>query len=51
MISFQALSVEYIHDKKGRQYMIDFMDKQGYFVHSFVQCPDNLANDIIFLKR
>ncbi|XP_011135246.1 uncharacterized protein LOC105180701 isoform X2 [Harpegnathos saltator] len=47
----EALSVEYIHDAKGPKYMIAAMEKQGYYVHSFVRQEDNLANDIIFVKR
>ncbi|XP_032668685.1 uncharacterized protein LOC116842913 isoform X2 [Odontomachus brunneus] len=47
----EALSVEYIHNAKGQQYMIDLMNRQGYYVHSFVKQEHNLANDIIFVKR
>lgn len=49
--TFQTLSVEYIHNKKGRKYLIDMMERQGYYVYSLVTHPDNLANDIIFVKR
>ncbi|XP_014483958.1 PREDICTED: uncharacterized protein LOC106749229 isoform X2 [Dinoponera quadriceps] len=47
----EALSVEYIHNAKGPKYMIDLMDRQGYYVYSFVRREHNLANDIIFVKR
>ncbi|XP_034952296.1 uncharacterized protein [Chelonus insularis] len=50
-VDIKALSVEYTHVSKGRQYMIDFMDRYGYYVYTFVNKPDNLANDIIFVKR
>jgi len=43
--------VEYIHNAKGQKYLIDMMERQGYYVYSFVKHPDNLANDIIFVKR
>jgi len=49
--TFQALSVEYIHNAKGQKYLIDMMERQGYYVYSFVKHSDNLANDIIFVKR
>ncbi|XP_071557039.1 LOW QUALITY PROTEIN: uncharacterized protein [Temnothorax nylanderi] len=50
-VDIKALSVEYIHNAKGRKYLIDMMDHRGYYVYSFVNHPDNLANDIIFVKR
>ncbi|TGZ53325.1 Protein Star [Temnothorax longispinosus] len=50
-VDIKALSVEYIHNAKGRKYLIDMMDHRGYYVYSFVEHPDNLANDIIFVKR
>lgn len=50
-VDIKALSVEYIHNAKGRKYLIDMMERRGYYVYSFVKHPDNLANDIIFVKR
>lgn len=50
-VDIKALSVEYIHNAKGRKYLIDMMEHRGYYVYSFVTHPDNLANDIIFVKR
>lgn len=50
-VDIKVLSVEHKHNAKGRKYMIDMMDKRDYYVHSFVERTDNLANDIIFVKR
>ncbi|XP_011864126.1 PREDICTED: uncharacterized protein LOC105560011 [Vollenhovia emeryi] len=50
-VDIKALSVEYIHNAKGRKYLIDMMEQRGYYVYSFVKHPLNLANDIIFVKR
>ncbi|KAL6430312.1 hypothetical protein ACFW04_007787 [Cataglyphis niger] len=50
-VDIKALSVEYIHNAKGRKYLIDMMEQRGYYVYSFVERSDNLANDIIFVKR
>ncbi|XP_011630794.1 uncharacterized protein LOC105422916 isoform X1 [Pogonomyrmex barbatus] len=50
-VDIKTLSVEYIHNAKGRKYLIDMMEHRGYYVYSFVEHPDNLANDIIFVKR
>ncbi|XP_011259093.2 uncharacterized protein LOC105253039 isoform X3 [Camponotus floridanus] len=50
-VDIKALSVEYIHNPKGQKYLIDMMEQRGYYVYSFVKQMDNLANDIIFVKR
>ncbi|XP_018403158.1 PREDICTED: uncharacterized protein LOC108780069 [Cyphomyrmex costatus] len=50
-VDIKALSVEFIHNKKGKKYLIDMMERQGYYVYSLVTHSDNLANDIIFVKR
>ncbi|XP_039310977.1 uncharacterized protein LOC105200111 isoform X2 [Solenopsis invicta] len=50
-VDIKTLSVEYIHNAKGQKYLIDMMDRKGYYVYSFVKHPDNLANDIIFVQR
>lgn len=50
-VDIKTLSVEYIHNPKGRKYLIDMMEQRGYYVYSFVEQSDNLANDIIFVKR
>ncbi|XP_018371737.1 PREDICTED: uncharacterized protein LOC108766737 isoform X1 [Trachymyrmex cornetzi] len=50
-VDIKTLSVEYIHNKKGRKYLVDLMERRGYYVYSLVTHPDNLANDIIFVKR
>lgn len=31
--------------------MIEFMAKRHYYVYSFVEHKDNLANDVIFVKK
>ncbi|XP_029169317.1 uncharacterized protein LOC114939225 [Nylanderia fulva] len=50
-VDIKTLSVEYIHNPKGRKYLVDMMEQRGYYVYSFVEQSDNLANDIIFVKR
>ncbi|XP_012229500.2 uncharacterized protein [Linepithema humile] len=55
-VDIKVLSVEYIHNAKKdikdiKQYMIDMMKQRGYYVYKFVERSDNLANDIIFVKR
>ncbi|XP_043289340.1 uncharacterized protein [Venturia canescens] len=50
-IDIRTLSVEHIHGRVGRKQMIEFMEKRGYYVYSFVERDDNLANDIIFVKK
>ncbi|XP_033214287.1 uncharacterized protein LOC117171264 [Belonocnema kinseyi] len=50
-VDIKTLSVEYIHNERSRDYMIDLMKKNGYYVHSYVEHEDNLANDIIFVKE
>ncbi|KAL0122206.1 hypothetical protein PUN28_007152 [Cardiocondyla obscurior] len=50
-VDIKALSVEYVHNVKGKKYLIDMMERWGYYVYNFVKRPDNLANDIVFVKR
>ncbi|XP_015606729.1 uncharacterized protein LOC107273247 [Cephus cinctus] len=50
-LDIKTLSVEYVHGKKDRDYMINFMKKRGYHVYNFVERDDNLANDVIFVKN
>ncbi|XP_012268938.2 uncharacterized protein LOC105693518 isoform X2 [Athalia rosae] len=50
-VNIKALSVEYIHDKKSLEEMTTLMEKQGYEVDDFVIRDDNLANDVIFVKK
>jgi len=45
-----VLSVEFIHDKEGKEAIRDFMESKGYYVHSEVTHPNWLANDFIFVK-
>ncbi|XP_044581714.1 uncharacterized protein LOC123263205 [Cotesia glomerata] len=50
-VDIKTLSVEYTHVESGKEKMVEFMAKNGYYVYSFVKKPNNLANDIIFVKR
>ncbi|XP_020290568.1 uncharacterized protein LOC109858082 [Pseudomyrmex gracilis] len=50
-VDIKTMSVEYIHNAKGQKYLIKMMEQRGYYVYSFVKRPDNLANDIVFVKR
>lgn len=49
-IDILTLSVEFIHGKKGKEALQEFMEKKGYVVESEVTHPDWLANDFIFVK-
>ncbi|KZC08311.1 Protein Star [Dufourea novaeangliae] len=49
-ISIETLSVEFSHVEDGRKQLIDFMEKNGYYVYSSVVRSDKLAHDIIFSK-
>ncbi|XP_051163581.1 uncharacterized protein LOC127282995 isoform X2 [Leptopilina boulardi] len=51
LVDIKALSVEYIHNKESKEYMIDLMKGNGYYVYSYVEHDNNLANDIIFVKE
>ncbi|XP_076760564.1 uncharacterized protein LOC143429061 [Xylocopa sonorina] len=50
-INIKTLSVEFSHVEDGKRKLIDFMKSNNYFVYSFVVRDDNLAHDIIFVKR
>ncbi|KAF7994766.1 hypothetical protein HCN44_004238 [Aphidius gifuensis] len=50
LVDIKTLSVEFTHAENDRQEMIDYMKLQGYYVHSLVTHPNNLANDFIFVK-
>jgi hypothetical protein len=45
------LSVEFIHDKEGKEEIRNFMAHQGYEVVTEVTHPMWLANDFIFAKK
>lgn len=51
LIDITALSVEFNHNKQSLDYLTDMMDARGYEVVEVVTHPDNLANDVIFVKR
>ncbi|CAL7935565.1 unnamed protein product [Xylocopa violacea] len=50
-INIKTLSVEFSHVEGGKRELIDFMESKNYFVYSLVVRDDNLAHDIIFVKR
>ena len=47
----QVLSVEYIHDKGGREAVKKFMTSKGFRIFGEVRDPRNLANDFIFVNN
>jgi len=47
----QVLSIEYVHDKGGRETVKKFMQGKGYHVFGEVKDPRNWANDLIFLNN
>jgi hypothetical protein len=47
---FQTMSVEYVHVKEGKNRLKEFVEGQGYELHSEVVHENNLANDFIFIK-
>ncbi|XP_043470295.1 uncharacterized protein LOC122503701 isoform X2 [Leptopilina heterotoma] len=51
LVDIKTLSVEYIHNTESKKYMIDLMKGNGYYVYSYVEHDNNLANDIIFVKE
>ena len=51
---FQIISAEFSHESEAgssQSEMKTFMEEKGYFVHSTVTHPKNLANDYIFVKN
>lgn len=49
-VHIQTLSVEFIHDKEGKDQIKEFMSNLGYEVVKEVTDPNWLANDFIFNK-
>ncbi|XP_046439861.1 protein Star-like [Daphnia pulex] len=49
-VRIQTLSVEFIHDKEGKDQIREYMTLQGYEVVKEVTDPNWLANDFIFNK-
>ncbi|KAI9556512.1 hypothetical protein GHT06_016301 [Daphnia sinensis] len=49
-VRIQTLSVEFIHDKEGKDQIKEYMTQQGYEVVKEVTDPNWLANDFIFNK-
>ncbi|XP_059468758.1 protein Star-like [Neocloeon triangulifer] len=47
----RTLSVEYLHDKEGKNAIRNFMEEAGYSVHSVIVRRLNRANDFIFIKN
>ncbi|XP_042870470.1 protein Star-like [Penaeus japonicus] len=50
-VDIKTLSVEFIHDREGKDAIKKYMDGNGYNVYSEVTHPGSLANDFIFVKR
>ncbi|XP_011307559.1 uncharacterized protein [Fopius arisanus] len=50
-VDITTLSVEFTHVEGGQQRLMEFMQTKGYFVYSLVTNKDNLANDVIFVKK
>lgn len=46
----QTMSVEFVHVNEGKKALREFVEQQGYVLHSEVTHKDNLANDFIFVK-
>ncbi len=49
----KVISAEFSHEREGnstKAAMTEFMEQNGYIVHSTVIHPHNLANDYIFVK-
>jgi hypothetical protein len=44
------MSVEFVHVNEGKKALREFVEQQGYVLHSEVTHKDNLANDFIFVK-
>ena len=54
MTCLQVISAEFFHGSEAglsKSEMTTFMEEKGYFVHSTVTHPQNLANDYIFVKN
>ena len=54
VVFFQIISAEFSHESEAgssQSEMKTFMEEKGYFVHSTVTHPKNLANDYIFVKN
>ncbi|XP_063980717.1 uncharacterized protein LOC135164374 isoform X3 [Diachasmimorpha longicaudata] len=50
-VDITTLSVEFTHVEGGQERLIKFMEEKGYTVHDLVTNEDNLANDVIFVKK
>ncbi|CAG7687375.1 unnamed protein product [Allacma fusca] len=50
-ILIKVLSVEYVHDKGGREAVKKFMTSKGFRIFGEVRDPRNLANDFIFVNN
>jgi hypothetical protein len=47
----QVLSVEYVHDKGGREAVRRYMTARGFRVFGEVTDPRNWANDLLFINN
>ncbi|XP_021926612.1 protein Star-like isoform X2 [Zootermopsis nevadensis] len=49
-LDIRTMSVEFVHVKKGKDFLREFVERRGYVLHSEVVHENNLANDFIFVK-
>ena len=49
-ISIKVLTVEFKHDKEGKDAIEQFMISKGYTVHSTITREDSFVNDFVFVK-
>ena len=50
-IDITVLTVEFVHNKGGKQGILAFMAKMGYRSVKEIVRQNNLANDFVFVKR
>lgn len=54
ILIFQVISAEFFHSSENgnsKEELKIFMESKGYFVHSEIVHPNNLANDFIFVQN
>ena len=49
-VDITVLTVEFKHDKQGKDYMQQFMESKGYKTAAEVKRDDGFANDFVFVK-
>jgi len=50
-VDIKTLSVEFVHNKEGKETIKEYMLSKGYVVSTEVNHPRKLANDFIFVKQ